>query len=180
MQMASVNGLDGVTIGRLAAASNLSKSAVQAMVGTKEDLQLVVVTAASAVYTDCVGAPAQEYPDGLPRLRAGMRAWVDDYLPHFDGGCLFLAAASEQDGHPGPVRDAIAEAVEHGEQWLRREARLAVRLHELPTDTDVDQLVFELHAIVMQTNHDLQLFQRRDTRTRAHTAISRLLGPETS
>ncbi|MGG7104624.1 TetR family transcriptional regulator C-terminal domain-containing protein [Rhodococcus sp. 24CO] len=93
---------------------------------------------------------------------------------------LFLAAASEQDGHPGPVRDAIAEAVEHGVQWLRREARLAVRLHELPTDTDVDQLVFELHAIVMQTNHDLQLFQRRDTRTRAHTAISRLLGPETS
>ena len=104
-----------------------------------------------------------------------MSLWID-YLETFEGGCLFVAAASELDGRSGPVRDAVADAVARGDALLRRDIELALRLRELPSDTDVEQLVFELHAMVLQANHDRQLLGRKDALTRARNAVDRLLG----
>lgn len=174
MHIASVEGLEGLTLGRLAETLRTSKSGIQTLFGTKQELQLAIVAAASEVYARDVSLPAERQPAGLARLRTLMSLWID-YLETFEGGCLFVAAASELDGRSGPVRDAIADAVARGDALLRRDVELAVRLGELPSDTDVEQLAFELHAMVLQANHDRQLLGRKDALTRARNAVNRLL-----
>ncbi len=175
MHVASVEGIEGLTLGRLAEVLRISKSGIQTLFGTKQELQLSIVAAASRVFERDVLSPAEQQPAGLPRLRALMSLWID-YLETFEGGCLFVAAASELDGRSGPVRDAVAEAVTRADALLRRDVDLALRLGELPSDTDVEQLVFELHAMVLQANHDRQLLGRKDALTRARNAVDRLLG----
>lgn len=177
MHVASVEGLEGLTLGRLAEVLHTSKSGIQTLFGTKQELQLSIVAAASQVFERDVLRPAEHQPAGLPRLRALMSLWID-YLETFEGGCLFVAAASELDGRSGPVRDAVAGAVTRADVLLHREIELALRLGELPADTDVEQLVFELHAMVLQGNHDRQLLARTDALTRARKAVNRLLGDE--
>jgi AcrR family transcriptional regulator len=174
MHIASVDGLEGLTLGRLAEALRTSKGGIQTLFGTKQDLQLSIVAAASRVFARDVSLPAEREPAGLARLRALMSLWID-YLETFEGGCFFVAAASELDGRSGPVRDAVAEAVARADALLQRDIELAVRLRELPSDTDVEQLVFELHAMVLQANHDRQLLARKDALARARTAVNRLL-----
>jgi len=174
MHIASVEGIDGLTLGRLAEALHTSKSGIQTLFGTKQELQLSIVAAASEVFARDVSLPAERRPAGLVRLRTLMSLWID-YLETFEGGCLFVAAASELDGRPGPVRDAVADAVARADALLRREIELALRLRELPPDTDVEQLVFELHAMVLQANHDRQLLGSKDALTRARKAVGRLL-----
>ncbi|MFI9503761.1 TetR/AcrR family transcriptional regulator [Nocardia sp. NPDC052566] len=174
VHVASMEGLEGLTLGRLAEALNTSKSGIQSLFGTKQELQLSIVAAASQVFERDVLLPAEQQPAGLPRLRALMSLWID-YLETFEGGCLFVAAASELDGRSGPVRDAVTVAVGRADALLHRDVELARRLHELPPDTDVEQLVFELHAMVLQANHDRQLLGRTDALTRARNAVNRLL-----
>jgi AcrR family transcriptional regulator len=174
MHIASVEGLEGLTLGRLAEALRTSKSGIQTLFGTKQELQLSIVAAASQVFERDVARPAEQEPAGFARLRALMSLWID-YLETFEGGCLFVAAASELDGRPGPVRDAVADAVARADALLQRDVELALRLRELPADTDVEQLVFELHAMVLQANHDRQLLGRKDALTRARKAVNRLL-----
>ncbi|GAA3989342.1 TetR/AcrR family transcriptional regulator [Allokutzneria multivorans] len=174
MHIASVEGLEGLTLGRLAEALRTSKSGIQTLFGTKQELQLAIIAAASRVFERDVSLPAQQQPAGLARLRTLMSLWID-YLKTFEGGCLFVAAASELDDRPGPVRDAVAEAVARACALLRHDVELALRLRELPEDTDAEQLVFELHAMVLQANHDRQLLGRDDALIRAHNAVNRLL-----
>ncbi|MBF6168672.1 TetR/AcrR family transcriptional regulator [Streptomyces gardneri] len=174
MHIASVEGIEGLTLGRLAEAVRTSKSGIQALFGTKQELQLSIVAAAARVFERDVLLPAEREPAGLARLRALMSLWID-YLETFEGGCLFVAAASELDGRSGPVRDAVADAVARADALLQRDVELAVRLRELPPGTDVEQLVFELHAMVLQANHDRQLLRREDALTRARKAVNRLL-----
>lgn len=175
MHVASVEGLEGLTLGRLADVLHTSKSGIQTLFGTKQDLQLAIVAAAAEVFERDVLQPAGQQPAGLTRLRALLSLWID-YLETFAGGCLFVAAASELDGRPGPVRDAVAAAVVRADALLQRDIDLALRLRELPPDTDAGQLVFELHAMVLQANHDRQLLGRGDAPARARNAVSRLLG----
>jgi hypothetical protein len=93
---------EGLTLGRLAEALRTSKSGIQTLFGTKQELQLSIVAAASQVFERDVLLAAEQQPAGLPRLRALMSLWID-YLETFEGGCLFVAAASELDGRSGPV-----------------------------------------------------------------------------
>ena len=174
MHIASVEGVEGLTLGRLAEALSTSKSGIQTLFGTKQELQLSIIAAASRVFERDVSLPAERQPAGLARLRVLMSLWID-YLETFEGGCIFVAAASELDGRSGPVRDAVAAAVARADALLRRDVELAVRLRELPSDADAEQLVFELHAMVLQANHDRQLLGRKDALTRARHAVNRML-----
>ncbi|GAA1611475.1 TetR/AcrR family transcriptional regulator [Kribbella sancticallisti] len=176
VQLASVEGLEGLTLGRLATVSGVPKSALQALFGTKERLQLAIVAHAVDVFQREVLAPSEDSSGGLARLRAVMAAWID-YLVTFDGGCLFVASASELDGRPGQAREAIVEAVVAGEKLLLRQADLAVRLGELWDSADVEQVVFELHAVLLKANHDRQLLGRDDALNRARAAVDRILLP---
>src|SRR4051812_44358054 len=103
IDLASTDGFEGLTFGGVAQATGVNKSAVQALFGTKESLQLAVLEGAAQVWQELVLRPAGRSPEGLAQLRALMHAWIA-YLPTFTGGCPFIAAASELDSRRGPLR----------------------------------------------------------------------------
>src|ERR1700746_771479 len=116
VNLASMEGLEGLTIGRLADELKMSKSGLFSHFGSREDLQMATVEMARQIFVEHVIRPALAAPEGAPRLWALCDAWVR-YVEHpvFPGGCLFAAASFEFDSRPGPVRDRVAAAVE---QWL--------------------------------------------------------------
>lgn len=177
MRLASREGLEGLTIGRLAASLKMSKSGVLGHFGSKEDLQLAVVNAAVEIFTREVADRARDAAPGLPRLLAMCGAWVS-YLERkvFPGGCFFTAAAAEFDDRPGRVRDTIAGLASVWNRDLYRQVRTAIADGDLPPDTDPDQLVFEVSGVVLALNHALQLFRDTTAPARARRALRRLLG----
>jgi AcrR family transcriptional regulator len=182
VQVASVEGLQGLTIGRLAADLGLSKSGLLGHFGSKQTLQLAVVDTAAEVFSREVSDRAAGTAPGLPRLRALCAAWVS-YLERgvFSGGCFFTAAVSEFDDRDGPVRDAVAGLNSLWERDLRVQVRLAIASADLPADTDPDQVVFELVGLMLALNRGLQLQRDRGALERTRRAIGRLLGqPETA
>lgn len=178
LAIASVDGLEGLTIGRLAAEAGMSKSGVLGQFGSKENLQLAVIDTAAAVFAREVTEPVLRHtPAGMPRLLALCAHWVS-YLERgvFPGGCFFTAVATEFDDRAGPVRDAIATLNEMWQRGLRRHVLLAVRAGVLPPDTDADQVVFELTGQMLALNHALRLSGDRTAPDRTRWAMSRLLG----
>ncbi|MCR6487759.1 TetR/AcrR family transcriptional regulator [Amycolatopsis sp. OK19-0408] len=173
--IASAEGLEGLTIGRLAAELGMSKAGVIGHFGTKESLQLAVVDTAVELFVREVPERARGVARGLPYLRAACEAWIS-YLERepLPGGCFFTAAAAEFDGREGPVRDAIARADETWRRELRVTIWRAVSLAELPPDTDIDQLLYEIVAIMLALNHFLQLHRDREAPKRARRALERL------
>jgi AcrR family transcriptional regulator len=177
VRLASVEGLEGLTIGRLAAELGLSKSGVLGHFGTKEELQLAVVDTATEIFAREVVEPAVAAPPGLRRLVAMCTAWVS-YLERrvFPGGCFFTAAAAEFDDRPGRVRDTIAGMASVWNRDLYRHIRTATADGDLPADTDADQLVFEVTSVMLGLNNALQLQRDTTAPTRARRALGRLLG----
>jgi AcrR family transcriptional regulator len=177
VRLASAEGLEGLTIGRLAASLEMSKSGVLGHFGSKEELQLAVVDAAADIFTREVADKARGQRPGLPKLLAMCRAWVG-YLERrvFPGGCFFTAAAAEFDDRPGRVRDAIAGLTTVWDRDLYRQVRTAVVAGDLPQDTDPDQLLFELNGVVLALNHAQQLHRDPTAPARARRSLSRLLG----
>ncbi|MEV0231048.1 TetR/AcrR family transcriptional regulator [Nonomuraea sp. NPDC050786] len=161
--IASAEGLEGLTIGRLAGELGMSKAGVLGHFGSKEALQLAVLGRAGEVFRAEVWEPAIPAAPGLARLRVLCEAWIS-YLERevFPGGCFFVAAAHEFDGRLGTVRDAVESLFDAWRGRLRKETRRAVDAGELPEETDVDQLVFELLGAAMALNHAVQL--HRDPR----------------
>lgn len=171
IDLASVEGLEGLSIGRLAKRMSMSKSGVIGHFESKTDLQLEAVAAAIVVFEQAVLEPEREAP-GLPRLRARIERWIEHVASgRFEGGCFFWAASAEFDGRPGPVRDAVARATAHWLDGLAEEVRLAQRLGELDADQEPEQLAFELHAFVQEANWAKQLLGREDAFERARRAV---------
>ena len=151
VDLASTDGLEGLTIGRLAGELEMSKSGLFAHFGSKQDLQLAAVEAAAARFREAVIEPAPRPPDGAPRLRA----MADAYLAYLDssaysGGCFWAATSAEYDDRPGPVRDAIAAALDAWLGELERQAAIA-------GVADPDRFAFELYAVVMGANSRYRL-----------------------
>ncbi|WP_168625682.1 TetR/AcrR family transcriptional regulator [Cryobacterium sp. BB307] len=153
MDVASVHGLGGLSLGTLAADVGASKSGVAALFGSKERLQVAVVQAAREVFLETVIEPARSQPRGLPRLAALVMRWLA-YSQNrvFTGGCFFLAAATEFDSKPGVIRDAIAEQLDEWDGYLVATIGYAMRQGELPLLDDAEQLAFELRALEEQAN----------------------------
>ena len=172
--IASVDGLDGLSIGRLAADLEVSKAGVFAHFGSKEQLQLATIRAAAERFTDEVVAPALDVPDGLDRLVALCERWLDySRSGPFPGGCFFFNVAAEYDAKPGPVRDEIA-AVRR--QWLGAyEAVIASAQRRGEVDTRVApaDLAFELDALGMAANLHAQLCGDPSSHDRARAAMLR-------
>ena len=173
--LACVGGLDGLSIGTLAHAVGMSKSGVFGHFGSREDLQLAVLDEAGDRFVAHVLHPALKARRGLPRLRAIVVAWLDWVRHASDGGCLFVAAVSEFDDRPGPVRDRL---VSHEHQWRQELARaigLAVETGELRPDTDQAQVAFEIFAIALVVHHDAGLFGYEPALQRGLRAFERLV-----
>ncbi|MFG3254609.1 TetR/AcrR family transcriptional regulator [Streptomyces sp. NPDC048172] len=175
-EIASEEGLDGITIGRLADELGMSKSGVHKHFGTKETLQISTLDKAFVDFWHRVVEPALAEPPGLRRLRAVCANSVD-YLaePLLPGGCLMTAALSEYDGRPGRVRDAVAEVWSRWRGRLRADLAAAVDGGELPAGFDVDQALFEIVAAGLALNAAMQLQHDAAAVDRARRAIERAL-----
>ena len=178
LAVGSVEGLEGLTIGRLADDVGMSKSGLIRHFGSKEGLQMAALEAAVALFTREIWDPAADAEPGIVRLRALCEAWVSylerDLLP---GGCFMTAAATEFDGRGGPVRDATREAWASWLRVLEREARTAIEAGELPADSDPGQIAFELNGIGMGLNNALQLHDDPAGVRHARRAFERVLAP---
>ncbi|GAA1936446.1 TetR/AcrR family transcriptional regulator [Kitasatospora viridis] len=176
--IASVEGLEGLTIGRLAGDLEMSKAGVLGHFGTKEALQLAALDGAADLFGQLVWQPAADAPPGLARLRAVCAGWAD-YLVRergaFPGGCLFTTAAVEFDARPGALHDAVARLYAHWRARLVADLRTAVELGELPRDADPEQLAFELLGAYFALNHTLQLHADPTAVERTRRAVDRLL-----
>jgi AcrR family transcriptional regulator len=179
VDIASTDGLEGVTIGRLAADLGMSKAGVIGQFGSKADLQLAALEAASRTFIDQVWTPAADKEPGLPRLLALCDAWVR-HIAHspFEGGCFWTAASAEFDGRGGPVHEAVQSRMRAWRKVVRQEIITAIQAGELPKGLDPDQAVFELEAVPMGLNQSLQLFRDQRAPARARRAMRRVLGLE--
>lgn len=149
--LASVEGLDGLTIGRLAEASGSSKSSIATLFRSKEGLQLATVEAAREIFTAQIVEPAREHPRGVHRLAALLRnslAYSKDRV--FTGGCFFAATAADVDSKSGPVRDAVRAALVDWYGYIEAQIRHAVSVGEVNADAEV--LAFELVALNEEAN----------------------------
>lgn len=155
--VASVDGLAGVSLGRLATDLGISKSGIATLFKTKEALQLAAIRAGRDVFVEQIITPALRVPRGLPRVRMLVERWLG-YItdPVFPGGCFRAAVLAEFDSRPGPVRDAVAADHEDWMAFLTGEIRKAQELGGL-TGRNADALAFEIDAIVAATNTAHQL-----------------------
>jgi AcrR family transcriptional regulator len=179
VDVASADGLEGVTIGRLASDLGMSKAGVIGQFGSKADLQLAVLEAASEIFTQQVWVPAADKEPGLPRLLGLCDAWVE-HIAHspFKGGCFWTAASAEFDGRGGPVHEAVQARMRRWRKILRNEIVTAIEAGQLPAELNPDQTVFELEAVPMGLNQSLQLFGDKRAPARARRAMRRVLGLE--
>jgi AcrR family transcriptional regulator len=148
--LATVDGLEGLSIGNLAAAIGMSKSGLYAHFGTKQELQLATVDEAERILTDEVVQPALAASPGLGQLAAACEAFFS-YVERrvFPGGCFFAATALEMGTRPGPVKERLAAIQSGFTALLGSFAVTALEQHELPAREDPDRLAFELHSILL-------------------------------
>lgn len=148
--LATVEGLEGLSIGNLAAAIGISKSGLYAHFGSKEELQLATVSEAERILTEEVIQPALAARPGLGQLAAACEAFFS-YVQRrvFPGGCFFAATSLEMGTRPGPVKDRLAAIQSDFTALLRSFATTALEQGELPTEENPDWLAFELHAILL-------------------------------
>ena len=148
--LATVDGLEGLSIGNLATATGMSKSGLYAHFGTKQELQLATVDEAERILSEEVVQPALTAPPGLGQLAAVCEAYFS-YVERrvFPGGCFFAATALEMGTRPGPVKERVAAIQSGFTALLRSFVVTALEQHELPAHEDPDRLAFELHAILL-------------------------------
>ncbi|MGW6598049.1 TetR/AcrR family transcriptional regulator [Streptomyces sp. NPDC055036] len=153
MDIASVEGLEGLSLGRIATELKLSKSGVFALFGSKEELQLATVRAATDVYATHVVHPTRELPPGAGRVWALCRNWLTYSSTRvFAGGCFFYAVAAEFDARTGPVHDAIATSLDDWVGYVERTIEKARLAGGFGAELDVPQLAFEIIALMEAAN----------------------------
>src|SRR5687768_4103980 len=176
LNLASTQGIEGVTIGELASALDLSKSGLFAHFRSKEALQIAVLHVAAERFTRLVIAPALKAPRGEPRVRALFERWLtwvnSEDIP---GGCIFVTAAAELDDRPGPVREVLVQSQKDLLGTVAHAARIAVDEGHFQADLDLDQFAFELYAILLSFHHATRLMRDPRAKERAQRAFERLI-----
>lgn len=175
LALSSELGLEGLTIGVLAKQAGLSKSGLYAHFDSKEALQCEVLGAAVQLFVTAVLSPALARPRGLPRLRHLFTRWLEWSAAEFPGGCPFVAAASEYDDRPGPVRDALVAHIEEMLAMLERAVRLAKEEGHLRPEVDPAQFAFHLWGILLAHHHYRRLLDDRIADERASRAFDAML-----
>ena len=175
-QLATVEGLEGLSISRLAEAVGMSKSGLFAHFGSKEELQLATIETAGAIFTEQVVAPASVPTTGIERLRL----LAEGFLQHvegnvFPGGCFFASVAAEMDTHPGPVRDLAVQVIEEWFGLLVTAVRDAQAEGAIDSSEDAEQLAFELDAYLLFANAQFVISGESTPIDRARRALERRL-----
>ncbi|SEP13082.1 TetR/AcrR family transcriptional regulator [Trujillonella endophytica] len=178
VSLATVSGLDGLSIGDLAGALGMSKSGLYAHFGSKEALQLATVEEAGRVFSTEVVGPALAAPPGVARLVAVCEAFFDHLARRtFPGGCFFAGAALEMGTRPGPVKERVAAFQRGFVQLLREVAAEAVARGELAADEDPEQLAFELNGVILAAHTNFVLHDDPHALEVARRVVRRRLRP---
>ena len=172
-QLATVVGVSGLSIGRLAEETGLSKSGLFAHFGSKEALEVAVVEEASRQFVQNVMVPALREPRGEPRVRALFDRWLDWGMR--PGGCFFVGASAELDDRPGPPRDALVRACKDWVDELAKATRIAIREGHFRSDLDPDQFAFELYAAMLGAHTFHRFLREPGALDRTRHAFDRLL-----
>jgi AcrR family transcriptional regulator len=175
-ELATLDGLEGLSIGRLADHIGMSKSGLYAHFGSKQELQLATIDAAQEIFDREVVAPMLEQPEGIARVLAFAEAYLS-YLERrvFPGGCFFAAAYTELDTHEGPVKDKLRGLMAAGAEALAGMVREAQARNELDAGVDADQLAFEIDALLHAANAGFVMLGGDQPLERARSGIRRRL-----
>ena len=175
LRMAAQVGLEGLSIGALAEAMEMSKSGVFAHFGSRDELQISVVREYYARFEREVFQPAMEQPRGLPRLQALFEHWMRFTSAELDSGCIFISGAIEFDDRPGPVRDALAEAVGAWIDAMTRAVAQAGEQGHLLASADPRQISFEIHALILALHYEARFMRRPGSMERAVQGFHNIL-----
>lgn len=175
VELTSLVGLEGLSIGGLAKATEMSKSGLFAHFASKKGLQLRVIETARARFIEAVVSPALRRPRGELRLRALFENWLEWEKERTTGGCPFVAAAHEMDDRPGPVRDALVASQRDWIDTLATAARIAVEEGHLARDLDVRQLAYDVYGLFLAYHLYHRLLLDPEAARRARAGFERLL-----
>lgn len=175
--MASIDGLDGLTVGRLASELGMSKAGVIGHFGSKVALQLATIEYAGGVFLATVWAPVEHLEPGLPRLAGVCDSWMSyEAGPTFPGGCLLAASSFEFDSRPGPVHDTLAAMLKGWHDRLAADAATAIEAGDLPGTTGPDQLAHMLWALAVSVSPNRGLHGDADAAQNVKRSMLALLG----
>ena len=175
LELASRNGLEGLTIGLLADRMSMSKSGVFAHFGSREDLQLEVVKLYHHRFEQEVFYPSIKEARGLPRLVAMYTRWVKRVSVEIASGCIYISGAVEYDDREGPIREELVSMVRAWQGALLRSVQQAVEIGHLRRDLEPEQLVFEMHGLILALHHDARVLRNPGAVARARAAFERLV-----
>jgi AcrR family transcriptional regulator len=175
LRLASQMGLEGLSIGALAEVTHMSKSGVFAHFGSREELQIAVIREYHRRFEEEVFFPAMREARGVPRLRALFEHWLRRVSVEVDSGCIYISGAVEFDDRPGPVRDALVSMVRAWQDALARAIRIAIDDGHLKDSTDPQQMLFEMHGLILALHHDARLMRTPGAPQRARLAFDRLV-----
>ncbi|QGZ43174.1 TetR/AcrR family transcriptional regulator [Pseudoduganella flava] len=175
LDLASRDGLEGLTIGLLADRMNMSKSGVFAHFGSREDLQLEVLKLYHRRFEQEVFYPSIKEPRGLPRLKAMFAHWVKRVSIEIASGCIYISGAVEYDDRPGPIREELVAMVGAWQGALLRAAKQAIECGHLKADTDAQQLVYEMYGLILAVHHDARFLRIPGAVERATVGFNRLI-----
>jgi AcrR family transcriptional regulator len=174
LDMASQLGLECVTIGNLAKATNLSKSGLFAHFQSKENLQVEILNHAARVFSEGVIIPALKTKAGIPRIRALVDNWIQ-WTSELTGGCIFVTASADFTDRPGRVRDILLNQQKEWIDCLKRIAQSAVAVGDFRKDIDDDQFAFDLYSLLLGFHLYFNLLDDVEIRKRHETALTRIL-----
>lgn len=174
LHLSSELGLEGLTIGVLAARAGLSKSGLYAHFDSKESLQCAVLDAAAVRFIDVVIRPALRQPRGVPRIERLFELWVRWEDEELAGGCPIIAAATDFDDRPGLVRDKVAGYIDDMIGAIQRAAQIAVEEGHFRSDLDTKQYAYEMWGTLLAHQQYRRLLGRADALDRARRAVANL------
>jgi AcrR family transcriptional regulator len=174
LDMASKLGLECVTIGNLANATNLSKSGLFAHFQSKENLQIEILNHAAQSFSEGVIIPALKIKAGIPRIRALVDNWIQ-WTSELTGGCIFVSASADFSDRPGKVRDVLLHQQKEWIDCLKRIAQSAVQMGDFRQDIDDDQFAFDLYSLLLGFHLYYNLLDDADIRKRQEAALTRIL-----
>ena len=164
VDIASLESLEGLSFGRLATETGMSKAGIQALFETKQTLQKDTFAYALDMFRDFVVRPAEAKPQGVHRFRELIDRWLQyAERPLFAGGCFFAANLTQLDSHPGPLRDLVADAQRAWVARLSTELKHAVKQGDI-VNPDPELSAFQIEAVLRSANTALRLGERAVTR----------------
>ncbi|HEY4074219.1 MAG TPA: TetR/AcrR family transcriptional regulator [Herbaspirillum sp.] len=175
LQLASRQGLEGLTIGLLADQMKMSKSGVFAHFGSREDLQIEVVKLYHRRFEEEVFYPSIQDPRGLPRLQAMFARWITLVTEEIASGCIYISGAVEYDDRPGQIRDELVGMVCTWQNALHRAVVQAIEAGQLRTDVDARQMVYEMYGLILALHHDARFLKIPGSVQRAQSGFERLI-----